>query len=69
MGQYYKAINLDKREFLSPHKYDNGAKLMEHSYLENNLLNAVERLLSPNGSWYKTRLVWGGDYMDGATSN
>jgi len=65
LGQYYYGINLDKREFLYPHKYDNGAKLMEHSYLENNMLNAAEHLLSPKGEWHRTRLVWAGDYMDG----
>ena len=64
MGQYYKCFNLDQHEYLYPHAYDNGAKLMEHSYIGNNMLNVAEHLLSPNGSWHKTRIVWGGDYMD-----
>ena len=29
MGQYWKAVNLDKREYLDPHKMDSGAKLWE----------------------------------------
>jgi len=64
MGQYYKGINLDKREFIKPHDYGNGAKLMEHSYIENTLLDTVEHLFSPKGHWHKTRFVWAGDYMD-----
>lgn len=64
LGQYYLVVNLDKKEFLAPLDYENGAKLMEHSYIGNNFLKAVEFLLSEKGSWYKTRLVWAGDYMD-----
>jgi len=63
MGQYYKGVNLDKREFIQPHDYDNGAKLMEHSYIENPLLDTVEHLFSPKGNWYKTRFVWTGDVI------
>lgn len=64
MGQYYLAVNLDRKEFVSPHDYDNGAKLMEHSYVGNSFLGVVEKLLSPGQPWHKTRLVWAGDYMD-----
>lgn len=64
MGQYYKAFNLDKREYVSPHAFDEGATLMEHSYVGTMLMDAAEHLLSPSGAWYKTRLVWGGDYME-----
>jgi hypothetical protein len=78
MGQYYKPINIDKKECICPHDikgkykgYDGkmveigqGAKLMEHSYIGNPLLNAVESLLIPSGAWYKAHLVWAGDYAD-----
>ena len=45
MGQYYKVIILaeksGKKEFirfsLNPSNYYNGVKLMEHSYIDNNL--------------------------------
>ena len=30
MGQYWRAVNLDKHEFLNPHTFDHGAKLWEH---------------------------------------
>ena len=29
MGQYYVIANLDKKEFLNPHKFGDGVKLME----------------------------------------
>jgi len=64
MGQYYKPANLDKKEWLYSHDYDSGLKLMEHSWMENPFVLAVERLLIPGGAWYKTRLVWGGDYSE-----
>lgn len=61
MGQYYKAIILSRGKIQNsfhPHQYDNGLKLMEHSYMGNNMMNAVERFLIDNPS----RLVWAGDY-------
>jgi len=64
MGQYYKPISIDKMTFLYSHDYGNGLKLMEHSYIGNNLVNTVESLLAPNGEWYKNHLVWAGDYAD-----
>ena len=31
MGQYYKIVNLDKKQFLYPHKFGDGMKLREFS--------------------------------------
>ena len=64
MGQYYKPCNIDTLEYLYSHEFDNGLKLMEHSYIGNNFVEAVERLLSPGGPWHKCHLCWAGDYMD-----
>jgi hypothetical protein len=71
MGQYYKAIILgekDVKEFvrawLESYRYNNGAKLTEHSYINNEYVAAVERLLSREGMFYKSRLVWAGDYAE-----
>lgn len=74
MGQGYNAIILaDKRNsadaetirtWVHPHEFNNGYKLMEHSYIGNNFVEAVEYLLSPLGMFYKSRLVWAGDYAD-----
>ena len=64
MGQYYKAISIDADECIEPWDYEEGAKLMEHSYIGNNTVNAVESLISKNGNWHNTRIVWAGDYAD-----
>lgn len=64
MGQYYFPTNIDTLQYLVSHDYDNGLKLMEHSYIGNNFMNVIELLLSPEGSWYKAPLVWAGDYAD-----
>ena len=72
MGQYYKAIVLsdDFKEnettpivaIATPWDYDNGAKLMEHSYVGNHLTLQMENELAT--THYGKRFVWGGDYAD-----
>lgn len=64
MGQYYSPVSLDAKEWIYSHDYENGLKLMEHSWISNNFVSAVENLLSPKNSWHKTRIVWAGDYGD-----
>lgn len=72
MGQYYVVVILgpdgEKREFIrtwvSSHVYGCGSKLMEHSYLNNTFTSTVEFLLSPEGPFWKSRVVWAGDYAD-----
>lgn len=65
MGQYYTPCILSKdkkkveKSFYSWH-YENGLKLMEHSYVNNWLVLAVERYLFNNPK----RLVWCGDYAE-----
>lgn len=73
MGQYYKVIILaDNMEliriWICPSSYNSGSKLMEHSYLNNNLMNAMEYLISPNGMFYKSRIIWTGDYAKSVKS-
>ena len=56
-------------EWVSPFDHDNGGKLMEHSYITNNFVEAVEFLLIDNGEgdkgrWSGNRIVWAGDYAD-----
>ena len=65
MGQYYLIINETKREFLCAHDYDNGLKLMEHSYLGNNLVCVAEALIGPGGRWEGDVIRWEGDYAEG----
>jgi hypothetical protein len=74
MGQYYIAIILadkgtdTKKEYIRlcvhPHTYNFGAKLMEHCYIDTEFTKIVEGLLCPQGMFYKSRLVWAGDYAD-----
>jgi len=65
MGQYYKAAILKKnkmtvKSWMYTHDYDNGLKLMEHSYIGNNFVDTFENQLISNPQ----RVVWGGDYAD-----
>lgn len=70
MGQYYKPSNLDRKEWLYTHHYSKecggfcGLKLMEHSWMKNPFVHAVERLLTPGNPWHKTRVIWAGDYSE-----
>lgn len=62
MGQYYHPININTMEWLSSHDYNNGLKLMEHSYIGNEFVGAIMHLLSEGQPWHKARIVWAGDY-------
>jgi len=71
MGQYYTPTIIKERgrlvgkgnikAWFYSHDYDNGLKLMEHSYKGNNFVNAVRNWLIDNGGG---NLVWAGDYAD-----
>ncbi|MFW6246908.1 MAG: hypothetical protein ACOC22_01895 [bacterium] len=69
MGQYYKAVFYDHKVFMNAYDHTgtptndglNGLKLMEHSYIGNPLLNAVENRLHELGG---ARIVWAGEYAD-----
>ena len=45
-----------------------GLKLMEHSYINNSLVGIIENFLMPGGKFYKSPLVWAGDYADAETT-
>lgn len=64
MGQYYNPLSLDKLQYVYSHEYGNGLKLMEHSYVGNNFVGVVERLIAKGGEWFGDRIVWAGDYAD-----
>ncbi len=71
MGQYYKVVFLSDapeanqeeiiRAWAESHT---GVKLMEHSYQDHLFMTQVESLLTPEGLFYKSRMVWAGDYAD-----
>ena len=64
MGQYYKAVLLDEDKkadgFVSSYDFGSGAKIMEHSWMRNDFVGFVEKLLKMKPK----ALVWAGDYAD-----
>ncbi len=79
MGQYYKIVNLDKKEFLEPHDFDDGAKLMEFGLSGMGVMSGLAILLADGnglglgelrsenpiiGSWKGDRIVVAGDYSE-----
>ena len=45
MGQYHRVVNLDKREFLDPWKFGDGAKLMEFGNSAGGMMTGLAILL------------------------
>ena len=64
MGQYYKPIILTRgnnvKAWAYSHDYDNGLKLMEHSWKGNNFVDRIASELIEK----KAKVVWAGDYAD-----
>lgn len=62
MGQYYIPVLIDgeNKRFLYSHDYGNGLKLMEHSWVGNNFVNAVMAHMTER----PVRIAWIGDYAD-----
>lgn len=81
MGQYYYVINIDKKQYLHPHRFGDGLKLLEFGCSGNGTMTALAILLADGngrgsgdlhsdkaiiGSWAGDRIVIGGDYADNA---
>jgi hypothetical protein len=79
MGQYYKIVNLDKKEFLEPHDFNDGSKLMEFGLSGMGVMSGLAILLADGnglgggdlgsenpiiGSWKGDRIVVAGDYSE-----
>ncbi len=62
MGQYYKFMNLDKKQRCDRNQYM--LKLLEHSYLENEHCMDILSLLS--NKWKGDRVLHVGDYANGS---
>ena len=78
MGQYYKIVNLDKKEYLHPHTFGDGLKLLEFG--DGGLTMTALAVLLSNGNgrgggdlntksvipgrWAGDRIVVAGDYGD-----
>ena len=59
MGEYYKWVNIDKKEYISPSDFDMGNKLFESSVDNNPLLNALCTLVL--NRWKNNRVIFLGD--------
>lgn len=58
MGQYYLVVNLDKKEYINPHKFGDGAKLMEFASSGGGTMLALGILLADGNG------LGGGDLQD-----
>ncbi len=79
MGQYYKIVNIKKKQYISPYTFGDGSKLMEFSMSTNGVLAGLAILLADGngkgggdlnsnnpivGSWAGDNIVIAGDYAD-----
>ena len=79
MGQYYKIVNIKKKQYITPHTFGDGSKLMEFSMSANGVLAGLSILLADGngrgggdlhsendivGSWSGDNIVVAGDYAD-----
>lgn len=79
MGQYYMIINLDQEEYLHPHKFGDGLKLMEFGCSSYGIMTGLAVLLADGngrgggdlhssnpivGSWARNRIIVAGDYAN-----
>jgi len=79
MGQYYLIVNIDKKEYIYPHKFGDGLKLLEFGASACGTMTGLAILLSDGngrgggdvrsdnpiiGSWAGDRIVISGDYAD-----
>lgn len=79
MGQYYKIVNIKKKQYISPDTFGDGSKLMEFSMSANGALAGLSILLADGngrgggdlgsendivGSWAGDNIVIAGDYAD-----
>jgi len=79
MGQYYLIVNIDKKEYIYPHKFGDGLKLLEFGVSACGTLTGLAILLTDGngrgggdlrsdnpiiGSWAGDRIVIAGDYAD-----
>lgn len=62
MGQYYRIINVDKKQAIHPFDFGNSQKLTEWSYDLNKMVLTLMNLLG--GEWKGDRVYVVGDYAD-----
>lgn len=67
MGQYYKLVDVDKKEIVEPWAINCGAKLMEWSYCRAEMACALMNLMA--GKWKGDRVYVVGDYAEADNPN
>lgn len=60
MGQYFRPINIKTMEWIKMGFW----KLTEHSWIGNLGIGRVMTLLTQGHKWYKSPMVWCGDYFN-----
>ncbi len=63
MGQYYAAVNLDKKQFISPHEMNDLAKAKEFGSNPCGMMTGIVALIG-SGDWGGDTLAILGDYTD-----
>lgn len=61
MGEYYKWVNIDKKEYITPRDFDYGNKFHESMNKDSAPLHALHVLLA--NEWMGNRVLWFGDEM------
>jgi len=73
MVQYYKIVILGNKKvddkevvkvWFHPWDHHNGNKLLEHAWFNNKFMYMIEHLISQEGPFYMSRIIWCGDYAD-----
>ena len=61
MGEYYKWVNIDKKEYLYPNNFGYGNKFRESMHKDSDPLHTLLALLADE--WRGDRVLWFGDEM------
>lgn len=70
MGEYFKIANIDRKEFIHPHRFGHGMKKWEVAVNAPGAISALAMLISTpakvvgrlSGSWAGDRIIMVGDY-------
>lgn len=61
MGEYYKWVNVDKKEYISPVDFGYGSKRWQTLHVGNDFLCALYKLLATD--WAGDHIIWLGDEL------
>ena len=61
MGEYYKWVNIDKKEYITPRDFGYGNKFWESMHKDSDSLHALRALLADE--WRGDGVLWLGDII------